>query len=84
MKWLDFGSSRDEGSVSPDPGFVWIQAGYTEAIPWRKVRPTKQRNVAGLAKWQKLKKYVPNNKHGDACPNGVPTVREKGDTDDND
>ena len=25
-----------------------------------------------LQDWQKLKKYVPNNKHGDVCPNGVP------------
>ena len=30
-----------------------------------------------LQDWQKLKKYVPNNKHGDVCPNGVPALPEK-------
>ena len=34
-----------------------------------------------LQDWQKLKKkYVPNNKHVDVCPNGVPALPEKGDT----
>ena len=27
------------------PGYVWLKSGYSEAIPWRKVRLTKQRNV---------------------------------------
>ena len=27
------------------PGFVWVKSGYSEAIPWRKVQLTKQRNV---------------------------------------
>ena len=26
-------------------GFVWVKSGYSEAIAWRKVRLTKQRNV---------------------------------------
>ena len=30
-----------------------------------------------LQYWQKLKKYVPSNKHGDDCPNGVPALPEK-------
>ena len=32
-----------------------------------------------LQNWQKLKKYVPNNKHGDVCPNGVPALAENDD-----
>ena len=36
--------------------------------------PVKSRR---LQDWQKLKKYVPNNKHGDVCPNGVPALPEK-------
>ena len=35
-----------------------------------------------LQDWQKLKKYVPNNKHGDVCPNGVPVLPEKDDAND--
>ena len=98
MKWLDFGTTPDEGSLSPHPGFAWMKAGYSESIEWRKVRLTKQRNVdlttdglwamplnsgwvpvksRRLQDWQKLKKYVPNNKHGDVCPNGVPALPEK-------
>ena len=30
-----------------------------------------------LEDWEKLKKYVPNNKHGDVRPNGVPALPEK-------
>ena len=98
MKWLDFGTTTDEGNLSPHPGFAWMKAGYSESIEWRKVRLTKQRNVdlttdglwamplnsgwvlvqsRRLQDWQKLKKYVPNNKHGDVCPNGVPALPEK-------
>ena len=98
IKWLDFGTTPDEGSLSPHPGFAWMKAGYSESIEWRKVRLTKQRNVdlttdglwamplnsgwvpvksRRLQDWQKLKKYVPNNKHGDVCPNGVPALPEK-------
>ena len=98
IKWLDFGTTPDEGSLSPHPGFTWMKAGYSESIEWRKVRLTKQRNVdlttdglwamplnsgwvpvksRRLQDWQKLKKYVPNNKHGDVCPNGVPALPEK-------
>ena len=98
IKWLDFGTTPDEGSPSPHPGFAWMKAGYGESIEWRKVRLTKQRNVdlttdglwamplnsgwvpvksRRLQDWQKLKKYVPNKKHGDVCPNGVPALPEK-------
>ena len=98
IKWLDFGTTPDEGSLSPHPGFAWMKAGYRESIEWRKVRLTKKRNVdlttdglwamplssgwvpvksRRLQDWQKLKKYVPNNKHGDVCPNGVPALPEK-------
>ena len=101
MKWLDFGTTPDEGSLSPHPGFAWMKAGYSESIEWRKVRLTKQRNVdlttdglwamplnsgwvpvksRRLQDWQKLKKYVPNNKHGDVCPNGVPALPENDDS----
>ena len=45
MKWLNFGSTPDEGNLSPHPGFVWMKAGYSESILWCKVRLTKQRNV---------------------------------------
>ena len=30
-----------------------------------------------LQDWQKLEKYVPNNKHGNVYPNGVPALPEK-------
>ena len=83
---------------APHPAFVWMKAGYSESIQWRKVGLTKQRNVdlttnglwamplnsgwvpvksRRLQDWQKLKKYVPNNTHGDVCPNGVPALPEK-------
>ena len=39
--------------------------------------PVKSRR---LQDWQKLKKYVPNNKHGDVCPNGVPALPENDDS----
>jgi len=42
---LDFGSTLDEGNLPPHPGLLWMKAGYSESIPWRKVRLTKQRNV---------------------------------------
>ena len=35
-----------------------------------------------LQDWQKLKKYVPVHKQGDACPNGVPALPEKRNADD--
>ena len=41
--------------------------------------PVKSRR---LQDWQKLKKYVPNNKHGDVCPNGDPALPEKGNAND--
>ena len=31
-----------------------------------------------LQDWEKLKRYVPNHKHGDVCPNGVPALVERG------
>ena len=31
-----------------------------------------------LQNWENLKKYVPNHKHGDVCPNGVPALVERG------
>ena len=45
MKRLGFGTTPDEGNLSPNSGFVWMKAGYSESIEWRKVRLTKQRNV---------------------------------------
>ena len=44
-KWLDFGMTPDPQNVQPHPGFVWVKSGYSEAIAWRKVCLTKQRNV---------------------------------------
>ena len=38
--------------------------------------PVKSRR---LQDWQQLKKYGPNNKNGDVCPNGVPALPEKED-----
>ena len=32
-------------NLEAHPGFVWVKSGYSEAIPWRKVQLTKQRNV---------------------------------------
>ena len=32
-------------NLQPHPGYVWLKSGYSEAIPWRKVGLTKQRNV---------------------------------------
>ena len=32
-------------NLEAHPGFVWVKSGYSEAIAWRKVRLTKQRNV---------------------------------------
>ena len=73
-------------NLEAHPGFVWVKSGYSEAIPWRKVQLTKQRNVdlttdGLLQDWEKLKKYVPNHKHGDVCPNGVPALAERGNDD---
>ena len=45
VKWLDFGSTPDPVNLQPHPGYVWLKSGYSEAIPWRKVGLTKQRNV---------------------------------------
>ena len=47
MKVLDFGSTPEGGSLNLHPhlGFVWMKAGYSEGVPWRKVALTKQRNV---------------------------------------
>ena len=41
MKSLDFGTTPDEGNLSPHPGFVWMKAGYSESIERHKVRLTK-------------------------------------------
>ena len=35
-----------------------------------------------LQDWEKLKKYVPIQKQGDVCPNGVPARVERGNNDD--
>ena len=32
-------------TLQPHPGYVWLKSGFSEAIPWRKVRFIKQRNV---------------------------------------
>ena len=45
VKWLDFGCTPDPVNLQPHAGYVWLKSGYSEAIPWRKVRLTKQRNV---------------------------------------
>ena len=45
LKWLDFGKIPDPENLEAHPGFVWVKSGYSEAIPWRKVQLTKQRNV---------------------------------------
>ena len=45
MKWLDFGKTPDPENLDTHPGFAWMKSGYSEAIAWRKVRLTKQRNV---------------------------------------
>ena len=44
-KWLDFGETPDPENLEAHTGFVWVKSGYSEAIPWRKVQLTKQRNV---------------------------------------
>ena len=75
-----------------------MKSEYSEAIAWRKVRLTKQRNVDlttdglwvmplntgwvpvkehRLQDWEKLKKYVPSQKQGDVCPNGVLALVER-------
>ena len=103
IKWLDFGKTPDPENPEADPGFVWVKSGDSEAIPWRKVQLTKQRNVdlttdglwamplnigwvpvkaRRLQDWEKLKKYVPNHKHGDVRPNGVPALVERGNNED--
>ena len=102
IKWLDFGKTPDPENPEAHPDFVSVKSGYSEAIPWRKVQLTKQRNVdlttggpwamplntgwvpvkpRRLQDWEKLKKYVPNHKHGDVCPNGVPALVERGNND---
>ena len=43
--WLDFGKTPNPENLEAHPGFVWVKSGYSEAIPWRKVQLTKQRNV---------------------------------------
>ena len=45
IKWLDFGQTPDPENLEPHPGFVWVKSGYSEAIAWRRVQLTKQRNV---------------------------------------
>ena len=45
IKWLDFGKTPNPENLEAHPGFVWVKSGYSEAIPWRKVQLTKQRNV---------------------------------------
>ena len=46
----------------------------------RRTRP----RLLSMNFWLKkfMKKYVPNNKHGDVCPNGVPALPEKDDAND--
>ena len=99
IKWLDFGKTPDPENPEAHPSFVWVKSGYSEAISWRKVQLTKQRNVDlttdglramplntgwvavkahRLQDWGKLKRYVSNHKHGNVCPNGVPTLVERG------
>ena len=39
--WYD----PDPQHLQAHPGFVWVKSRYSEAIAWRKVRLTKQRNV---------------------------------------
>jgi hypothetical protein len=34
-----------------------------------------------LQDWEKLKKYGPNHKQGDVCPNGVPALVDRGNND---
>ena len=46
IKGLDFGTTPDEGNLSPHPGFAWMKAGYSESIEWRNVRLTKQQGTA--------------------------------------
>ena len=43
--WLNFGMTPDPQNLLPHPGFVWVKSGYSEAIAWRRVQLTKQRNV---------------------------------------
>ena len=44
-KWLDFGQTPGPENLEAHPGFAWMKSGYSEAIAWRKVQLTKQRNV---------------------------------------
>ena len=37
-----------------------------------------------LQDWEKLKKYVPLQKQGNVCQNGVPTLLQKGNSNDDD
>ena len=45
VNWLDFGSTPDPVNLQPHPGYVWLKSESREAIPWRKVRLMKQRNM---------------------------------------
>ena len=45
IRWLDLGKTPDPENLETHPGFAWMKSGYSEAIAWRKVRLTKQRNV---------------------------------------
>ena len=39
------GAEWDPVNLQPHPCYVWLKSGYSEAILWRKVWLTKQRNV---------------------------------------
>ena len=45
VKWLDSGKTPNLENLEAHPGFVWVKSGYIEAIAWRKVQLTKQRNA---------------------------------------
>ena len=81
MKWLDFGTTSDEGGLSPHPGFVWMQAGYSQSIPWRKMRPTKQteggphnQGSLGNASEYGVGTREAGCRNGKSCKNMCPTI----------
>ena len=51
---------------------LWAMPLNTGSVPVKACR---------LQDWEKLKKYVPNHKQGDVCPNGVPALEERGNDD---
>ena len=44
-QFLHYFSTPDPVNLQSHPGYVWLKSGYSESIPWRKVRLTKQGNV---------------------------------------